>query len=377
MAPSMLPTYPESTRRALARNVLVNSLRARRGENLLIETWDGTLDWAESLVLEARILGVRPMLVLEDESTFWASVEEAPAAHVGRIGSHEWAALKATDLHIYLYGPQDTSRLEALPGSIVARMNADDHEWFRLVEKAGIRGVRWDLGRTSPWAAERYGVDLASWRRELVEGACADPRPLQKDGEKVARALRTGREAVVEHPNGTRLTLRLAGRPPRVDDGIVDEADVRAGNMWCVLPSGVTSVTVDERYGDGSFVANVAGVMFVRGREPALPAGRLEFEGGRLVRHAFGPADEEFRRAYAAVGPGKERPALLSVGLNPHISSIPLLFDQERGVITIAIGRNAPLGGRTKTPHFTAYQSLRGATLRVDGRTVVRAGEIV
>src|SRR5579872_3744357 len=107
---SVLPSYPESTRRAFARNVLRNCLLLRRGENLLVETWSGTQSWAESLVLEARILGARPMLLMEDEATYWSCVEEAPASHLGHVGTHEWAALKACDAHVYLWGPYDTIR---------------------------------------------------------------------------------------------------------------------------------------------------------------------------------------------------------------------------------------------------------------------------
>lgn len=373
---SMLPPYPEAVRRKLARNVILNTLRMHRGENLLIETWSATLDWAESFVLEARIVGARPMLVVEDEPTLWKSVEEAPAAHVGRVGSHEWAALKATDAHVYLYGPLETAREEALPDSIVGRINADDHEWFRLVEKHGIRSARWDLGRTSALGAERYGVDLESWRRELVEAASVDPRTLQKDGQRIARALRTGREVTITHPNGTELTLHLTGRAPRVDDGVIDDDDIRAGNVMTVVPSGVVQSTVKESEGEGTFVANVPGVMFLHGRESALRPGRWEFRRGRLAEYHFDSGAEEFRRAQSTLGAGKDRPGMISVGLNPAISSIPLLVDQEKGVVTVAIGRNAHLGGQTRTPHFTAYLSVRGATLRIDGRTLVDHGEL-
>src|SRR5580700_1771574 len=110
MPTTMLPTYPESRMRDLARNVLRNTLRMKRGENLLIETWSATLPWASSFVLEARILGVRPMLVVEPEEAYWRSVSEAPLANVGQVGSHDWAALKAADAHMHFYGPLDTAR---------------------------------------------------------------------------------------------------------------------------------------------------------------------------------------------------------------------------------------------------------------------------
>ena len=69
-------------------------------------------------------------------------------------------------------------------------------------------------------------------------------------------------------------------------------------------------------------------------------------------------------------------PGQLSVGLNPGISTIPLLFDQELGTITLQMGRNIELGGRARTPRLSAYVTVRGGTLRIDGDTVVKDGEL-
>jgi leucyl aminopeptidase (aminopeptidase T) len=376
MGRPMLPDYPESMRRELARTMLLQTLRMKRGENLIVETWSGTLPWAESVVLEARILGARPVLLVEDEPTYWQSVDEAPTANVGQIGSHEWAALKEADSYVYFYGPLDFARAEALPLSLRRRLDAIDHEWFRLIEKYSVRTVRFDLGRSSEVLAQRYGVDLVQWRRELIEGSTVDPRVLQREGGRVAEFLRRGKEVTITHPNGTDLALRLLHRPPNVDDGVIDEGDVRAGRVWTVLPSGVTSVGVDESYAEGTFIADTPGAMFLEGRDTPLSPGTWVFRRGRLDQYAFQSGSEEFLRKYPKLGPGKERPGILSVGLNPRTSAIPLLFDQERGKITIAIGRNSHVGGTTRTPHFSAYQSLGDATLEVDGKTVVDAGEL-
>jgi aminopeptidase len=377
MVPPMLPEYPEATRRELARNLLQHALRVKRGDNLLIETWSATLPWAESMVLEGRMLGARPMLVLEDEPTYWKSIDEAPAGNLGHTGTHDWAALKASNAHVYFYGPLDTTREDARAASITQRINADDHEWFRLVSKYGVRSVRWDLGRTSEVWARRYGVDLERWRRELIEGALLDPRTMQAEGQRVASALRRGRELRISNANGTDLTLRLKGRLPRVDDGVVDDADVRAGNVVTVAPSGVTHVAVDESAGDGTFVSNSTGVMMSQMEETPLRGGTWTFERGRLTQYSFAAGEASFRRAYSKLGEGKDRPGYLSIGLNPKISQIPLLFDQSRGTVTLALGRNSHVGGSTRTPRFTAFQSITKATLEVDGRLVVDHGEIV
>jgi leucyl aminopeptidase (aminopeptidase T) len=375
----VLPDYPEPKRRSLARNVLRNSLLLKRGETLLVETWSGTQAWAESLVLEARILGARPMLVVEDEPTYWKCVEEAPASHIGQVGTHEWAALKACDAHVYLWGPYDTLREEALPSSVRSRIMATDHEWFRLVQRSGIRSIRWDLGRTSEVWANRYGVDLAKWRSELISGATADPRPMRREGQYLAKRLRTGRTVRITHKNGTDLTLRLAGRRPRVDDGILDDADVRAGNVVQVVPSGVTVVTVDERFADGAFISDGSGVAFSSEFPSPIPlsGGRWRFRNGKLTDYSFERGEADFRRAFRSAGPGKERPGLISVGLNPFTTSIPLLFDQERGVLSLTVGRNSEMGGHNRGCRFVAYSSIRNADLSLDGSPVLRAGELI
>ena len=378
MVATVLPEYPEPTRRRFARTVLRETLRMRRGESILVETWSGTLPWAESFVLEARILGARPMLVVEDEETYWKSLEEAPAANLGQVGTHDWAALKASNAHMYFWGPLDTAREESLPLSVQTRIRANDHEWFRLVEKFGVRSVRWDFGRTSELWAKRYGVDLATWRKELVEGAAVDPRSLQKDGQRVAEAFRRGRELRITHRNGTDLSLRLVGRRPKVDDGVIDEADLRAGSVFTVVPSGVTTVAVDETYAEGKFIAGEgAGLLMAQEADEALVGGRWTFKGGRLVDYQFEKGGEAFRKVFNAKGPGKDRPGLVAVGLNPNTASIPLLFDQQLGTISVSIGRNTQAGGVTRTPHFTAYESIRDATLEVDGKLVVEDGKLV
>ncbi|HKV90798.1 MAG TPA: hypothetical protein VJQ43_06355 [Thermoplasmata archaeon] len=371
----MLPDYPESTRRALARSVLQHTLRLKRGEKLLLYTWSGTLPWANSFVLEARLLGARPLLIVEDESTMWQSVDMAPGSSLGRTGGHEWAALRNADAYLELGGPLDTDREIGLPKAVASRVDADNHEWYRLIQKYGVRSVRWDLGRTSPYWAKRYGVDLASWRRELIDAATVDPRELQRDGAQLAHALRKGREVSITHPNGTDLTLRLAGRAPMVDDGVIDEADIRSGNVFTIVPSGVATAAVDETYAEGTIVSNNPGVLFVGAVQYPLTGGTWTFRKGRLARFEYEEEEAAFRREFTKAGPGKDRPGILSIGLNPGITSIPLLFDQQRGTVTISVGRNAMSGGSTRTPHFTAYHSVRDATVRIDGRPVVDDGK--
>jgi leucyl aminopeptidase (aminopeptidase T) len=373
----MLPAYPEPLRRAFARNVLRHALRLTRGENLLIETWSATLPWATSLDLEARILGARPLVSVKDESSHWRSLSDAPASQLGRIGTHEWAALKASDAYVYLYGPADARREEALPAAAVRRTESNNHELMRVIQKSGVRTVRWDLGRTSELWARRYHVNLQKWRNELIAAALVDPRGMQRDGARIAKRLLRGREATITHDNGTNLVLRLAHRPPKVDDGVFDDKDVGAGNVMMVVPAGVVSATVDEVYAEGRFVANATGVLYVHGKEIPLSSGRWTFRHGALADFACPEGGRQFRRELDALGKPRVRAGQLSIGLNPRISTIPLLFDQSRGTITFMIGRNAQYGGRSRSPHLLAYLDLTGGSLRIDGEPIVDHGRLV
>jgi leucyl aminopeptidase (aminopeptidase T) len=373
----MLPTYPESLRRAFARNLLRNSLRLGRGENVLIDTWSGTLPWATSLELEARILGARPLVAVRDEPSYWSSLAEAPSSQFGRVGNHEWAALAASDAVVYLYGPADSSREESLPQAAARRTQSNNHESMRVIQKYGIRCVRWDLGRTNELWARRYGIDLRSWRTELIDAAMIDPRGMRRDGARIGNRLKRGKEATISHPNGTQLQLRLAHRAPKVDDGVIDDRDVKAGNMMMVVPAGVVSVTVNELYAEGCLISNSTGVFFARQKEIPLYPGRWTFRKGSLEDFTCARGGRQLRQELARLGDPPLRAGQLSVGLNPRISTIPLLFDQQRGVITFEVGRNAWVGGRSRSPPLAVYLDLQGASLHIDGQPVVLRGKIV
>jgi leucyl aminopeptidase (aminopeptidase T) len=373
----MLPSFPESTRRRFARNLLRNALRLRRGESLLVETWSATLPWAVSTTEEARAVGAYPLLSVHDEEAYWRSLGERPTGQFAGIGEHEWAALSASDAYVCFYGPMDTAREEALPPAAARRAEANNHELMRVIQKYGVRTLRWDLGRTSPLWARRYGVDLKEWRRELIDAAMVDPRGMRRDGRRIADRLRRGRELTITHPNGTHLALRLAHRRPRVDDGIIDEQDVRDGNVMLVVPAGVTSVTVQETHAEGTLVSNATGVLFLSNAEIPLAPGRWTFRDGELTGVDRGAGGRRLRSALESLEHPRVRPGQISVGLNPRITTIPLLFDQQRGVITLEIGRNAQLGGRSRSPHLIAYLDLHGGTLEVDGEPLVERGRLV
>ncbi len=370
------PAAPDPRLRPLARAILRRYLRVRPRERVLIESWSSTIDYANALVLEALRAGAVPLLVYQDEPTYWAATTEVPPEILGRIGAHQRAAVERTDAMVTFFGPSDRERFHALPRRTNLRLCAREDEVYRAAERTGVRGVQLALGRLSPASARMYGVDLRSWRDELIESTLVDPTTLRRRGRRVAAALERGRELTVSHPNGTSLTLRLAGRRADVADGL--PPDPRHPGPWTLtmVPAGVVSVALHERTADGRFRSNVPNSVGISNAVGAIDDATWTFRGGRLVGHRYREGGPIFDESFERAGAGRDRVGVLSIGLNPRLRTAPLLQDQALGTVTLQIGRNHHLGGANRVGWW-AWLLLRGASVRVDGRPLLDRGRIV
>lgn len=369
MAPS-----PTTDADRLARNVLRNCLHLRSKEDLTIETYPTSLPWAAGMVREARRLGARPLVLYEDESSFWTAVEEGRGSSLGSPGDHEWAALRGTDAYVYFWGPEDVARRRALPDALQEQIFAYNPKWYQVVSKAGVRGARMTIARVTERNARIFGVPVGRWRRQVLAASLEDPARFRRRGARLRDLLERGRSARLRHPNGTDLTLGLAHRKANVTLGEVtpEMMKVPFGSMTNV-PDGTVYVAVDEETADGTIVANLPTTTAFDGN---LHGSRLTFRDGRLKRATFARGGAAWRAPYRAASGGKDRPSFLEVGLNPSVGDAPLLEEMVAGAVTVGVGRNDGFGGTTKSD-FLGYVTLSGGELSIDGRPIVRAGRFL
>jgi len=360
----------------MARVVLRKSLRVRPGEHVLIESWSETLEYANAFVLESLRLGARPLLLYQDEPTYWAAVAENRPSALARVGAPLRAAIAKADAFVSFFGPSDRERSHALPWATRYRLGEYPEALYGAAAKAGTRAVQLALGRASPASARMYGVDLATWKAELVRGTSVDPGVLRRRARRISARLLSGRTLDISHPNGTRLRLGLRHRRPRVSDGVVPPARPKGDWSLVQLPAGVVSVALDERVADGLFRSNVRNSVGVSDTVGEVDGGSWTFERGRMNRFRYDRGQELFSQSYERAGPGKDRVGVLSVGLNDRISMAPLLLDQVAGALTLQLGRNDTVGGFNHV-FWWGWLILRGADLKVDGKTLVKAGRLV
>ncbi|MFZ3355197.1 MAG: helix-turn-helix domain-containing protein [Thermoplasmata archaeon] len=370
------PTAPDPRGRAMARAVLRRYLRVRPGERVTIETWSSTLNFANDFVLESLRLGAVPLVLYQDEPTYWAATTEVASAQLAKLGDHRRAALERTDALVSFFGPSDRERFHALPRAVAFKLDDYRDASYHAVAKRGARAVEMAIGRVSPASARMYAVDIDAWLKELIEATLVEPQSLRARGRHLANRLATGRDLSITHPNGTDLRLRLRGYPPEVADGIASRARPGHAMELTTIPAGVVTVAVDERFGEGRFRSNVANSVGVSSSVGELVGGCWTFRKGRIQRWSYDEGRELFDQSYARAGLGRGQPGAISIGLNPRISVAPLLKDQQRGVVTFQIGRNDHLGGSNHATWW-AWLLLSGATVSVDGTEILRDGKLV
>ena len=369
----MAPEEPGPVQAAQA--LLGTALNVKRGENVIIETWNHTLPYATACVVEARRRGAHPMLLLEDESAYWRSIDLAPAiAQWARVGGHEWAALGEADAYVFFPGPADRPRFRSLSAEHRSALTGYNSDWYKRAERSGLRGVRCVLGYASEAQSAVWGVSAATWRNQLLRGMVdVEAKAIRATADRVAKKLLKGKELRITAANGTDITLTLRGRKPFVDDGAVGPEDLKLGNNMTVSPPGAVAVAVDERSAEGTAIANRPSFLNI-GR---LEGGQWEAHGGRLASAWYSEGQAAFDGQYAKAPKGKELVSIFSLGINPALAAgVPQVEDQEAGAVTLGIGGNAAYGGSNKVP-FQSWIVIGEATVAVDGTPLSDRGQIL
>ena len=358
-----------------AETVVSSVLRLKRGENLLIETWTHTLPFASACVVEARRVGAHPLLLVEDESAYWRSVDLAPAvASWSGVGSAEWAALAKANGYLFFPGPADRPRFRGLPLGTRGKLTGYNEEWYRRAKAARLRGVRSLLGYASDFQANHWAVAGPLWREQLIRATVEANYPqVQADAKRVAQKLRTGKELRITGSNGSDLTVKLRGRRPTVDDGVIGAEDLVAGQNMTNSPPGTVAVAVDEKSAEGLVVANRPSFL----ADGRVEGGQWEVKGGHLVNYWYTDGQPAFDGAYQGAPKNRDVLSFLSVGLNSALpAGVPQVEDQEAGAVTLGIGGNSGYGGSNRCPFFS-WVVLGEATVAVDGRPLVDRGKIL
>jgi leucyl aminopeptidase (aminopeptidase T) len=187
-------------------------------------------------------------------------------------------------------------------------------------------------------------------------------------GAAIADLISQADTVRITSPQGTDVTLGVAGRDGRNDDG-----DLRAPGAFGNLPAGEGYVAPVEVEGDGVIVFDGS----VAGYGPLDGPLTVELAAGQLVK-ASGPAAGWLVATLDAGGPGGRSIAELGIGTNPAATLTGVVLEDEKicGTAHIAFGSSAGIGGVVQAAvHIDSI--MLAPTIEIAGTVVADGGRLL
>lgn len=365
----------------LARQIVNACLNIKEGENVWVHSWDHTVDLASEIAFACREKGAQPFITLNAESYWMRSLCEIPKSILETLSNVQAAALEQTDAFVFMLGPRNPvnwvkipSEKQELASIWFLESNKYMDAWRKIAQRRGVRTLGIEYCLFTRERAKALGLDCERWGDIMLAGCLADQREIAERASGLTNIIREGSDVNVETPFGTRLEFRLSGREPIPGDSIVSKEDAAKGVVK-FLPSGFVEAAADEESADGTVVYDVP----IPARGGIKTEGlSLEFKRGKVVRYSAKKGIEPFKD-YMKPGQGDvDKFAFFGLGLNPGLEHGFTQDDKVLGGVTMGIGGNEDKGGKNRTAgnrHWWA--SMTRATVKIDGKTVLKDGKMV
>jgi leucyl aminopeptidase (aminopeptidase T) len=340
----------------VAKKVVTESLHLKKGDSVTVETWNNGFELARKVVMEARRVGAHPIMIFEDEDTYVDSIKNTPKDYIGKMGRHEYELLAATDAYFFIPNEVLEGYTTRLSPTEVDQSTSYGSSWYDAAEKAKLRGARMSFGFAGKELAKILGKKLDDIIIHQLKAVLVDFTALDKTGKDLGSRLPDNSNGVIDSA-GSELELEF-GNSTRVEDGVVDEADVSNGYNMAYLPPGYLRKSVMAESVNGK--VKLSPTFTWRGM---VNDAVLEFEKGRLIKWSSKSSKERLDSLIKDRTESEREIEELTIGLNP---SVRYGFGEDRFVAG-SIGIDG-LG-------FAGI--VRNGTLRVNDTALVNKGKLV
>ena len=356
----------------IARRVVHGSLRIHEDDMVLIETWQHTLGLASEIGLECYKTGAKPLVTLLTDELWWSTLDNVPDQYIRKTPRHMLNAMDGTTAWIGLGGPQDPTKFREVSSSKLESFAEADRPVLDKQFEKKVRTAELILGQVTPERARVYGFNYEQWLRMTQESIKVDYPKMTELGRKISNRLEKGSKVRVTSKTGTDLKFEITKRPVHIQDGIVDDEDIRRGLVSTQLPSGKVEVPPIEDSARGTVVFDSPRAL--KGR---LVSGlSLTFEKGKIVGFQAKQYGETFKEVLDISRGDKDIIAQFDLGLNPRVELIGYTTDElALGTATIGVGSNKGIGGRNDSS-WTFSGTVAKPTVEVDAHKIVVDGRI-
>jgi leucyl aminopeptidase (aminopeptidase T) len=377
-APAATPAAkaPLTDLEQLAQRLVTQSAAVKEGEVVLISGRIQDAELMEDIAVNVRKVGAFPMITYSSDRLAKRMFFDVPPQYDSQADALDMKLAGIVDVMISIGNGMTENLFEgADPKRMAARGKAGEPV-AQAFMKNNVRNI--EIGNNlypTPWRAERYGMSEDELARTFWNGVNLDYSELQTRGEQVKAALAAGKELRITNPNGTDLKVGVQGRPVLVSDGIISEADRKAGGaaLAAYLPAGEVYTTPVPGTAEGKIVHTRS---FYRGKQ--IDNLTYTIAGGKVTEMSgSGPGYADFKAEYDAIDDArKDLFAYVDLGINPNVklasgSSVGTWV--PAGTVTVGTGGNVWAGG----DNSVAYGStifLPGSTVTLDGKAIVENG---
>lgn len=360
----------------LAQRIVGQCAGIKEGEIVSVSGNIRDMQLLEDLAVHVRRVGAFPLLSVGSDALGRRLLVDVPEKYDSQAPRLDLRLAELIDASINLDWGSDPSMNADIPARRLEARSQAGAPVSDIYAERGIRGVYFGNGMyPSRHNAVRFGMTEEGLSKLFWDAVNVDYARLQRIGEAVRQRLAEGREVRIAHPNGTDLTLRIAGRPVFVSDGVISAEDIAQGfaAVQVYLPAGEVFLAPIPGTAQGKVVIDR---LWYFGDE--INGLTLTFQAGKLTGMSGRPGFETVKARYDVAGAGKEEFAFIDVGINPGLvipEGSKLLNWTAAGMITIGIGENVWAGGANNCPYgLSGY--LPGSTLTIDGMPLVESGRL-
>lgn len=358
---------------SLAKSVVDECLQITDKDNVAINLYPHNLPLAEEIAEECFKKGADVIMSLYTDR-FLTSHYRHLSEESLRIPSAYCRSLTETSTaEIFMSGTYDPKVLRTIdPKKLAADGEGENDAHFPLSKERKIRTLNIGLALVTKPRAKTYGFNYDKWNKMMLAATSVDYGKLAKTGRALRDSLRDVKNLTVTGPGGTDISFDVSGRKWYLSDGVVDEEDIRNEDLNDGLPAGNLSVAPLEDSAQGRITFN-AGTPLMGRNVKGL---RLSFKDGKVVKFNGNASTVALKKSWDAGTGDKDNIGYFGIGFNPKAETGYTVNTVAYGAVSIGVGGNEFLEGKNK-PGFFHLDTITGATVKADGRTILQKGKII
>jgi len=361
----------ETRWKSLARKLVHDCYRVKKGDMVLILTDRDVLDLAMAVGLECYTVGSIPTITVTSSEYLHSCYKAASAETLSQTPEHILAACDKLDAYMTLAAPSDPTLLKDVsPEKMKALSAANKPLQDKLTERKIKSG---SILLATPGLAKLFNLTYEELDRKISKALDTDYHKMFQIGAKLEKILKDSKKVEVYSKSGTNLKFSVARRQWLIDDGVISDEDIERGDVILNLPTGEVFTAPVEDSINGVFVMDTP--RYYKGQK--IAGLKLTFENGKLVDFKAREGETEFKELLDTNTGDKDRFAEFGIGINADAElNAPLILEEKAmGTIHIAIGDNRSFGGNNNSTLHVDLISVN-PTVKVEGKIIMENGKL-